>query len=176
MDLKAPGNLMYLVGKTYSELGGSEYYKLRGFLGKSVPKVRVTQARKTFYAMTKAIGEGAIKACHDLSEGGLAVAASEMALASGYGADLELSKVQSEAVERDDFTLFSESNSRFLVEVAEKDKTAFEALMKGKAYAEIGKVTQNPRLKIRDLKGSVVVDAAVADLRAAWKRTLGREA
>ena len=176
MDLKAPGNLLYLVGKTYSELGGSEYYKLNGHLGKSVPKVRATQAKKTYHAITKAMGEGAIKACHDLSEGGLAVAASEMALASGYGAELELNKVQSEAVERDDFVLFSESNSRFLVEVTEKDKTAFEALMKGKAYAEIGKVTKTTRLKIRGLKGSVVVDADVADLRAAWKRTLGRKA
>ena len=55
MDLKAPGNLLYIVGKTYAELGGSEYYKLKGFLGKSVPKVRATQARKTFYAITKAI-------------------------------------------------------------------------------------------------------------------------
>jgi phosphoribosylformylglycinamidine synthase II len=176
MDLKASGNLLYIVGKTYSELGGSEYYKLHGFLGKSVPKVHANQARKTYYAMTKAITKGAVKACHDLSEGGLAVAASEMALASGFGADLDLRKVPSGSVERDDFLLFSESNSRFLVEVAKKDKIAFEALMKGKAYAEIGKVTKNPRLKIRGLKGSVVVDALVADLRAAWKRTLGREA
>ena len=176
MDLKTPNNLLYIVGKTYSELGGSEYYKLNGHLGKSVPKVRVDQARKTYYAMTKAIGQGALKACHDLSEGGLAVAASEMALASGFGAELDLSKVPSDSVERDDFLLFSESNSRFLVEVAEKDKTAFEALMKGKPYAEIGKVTKNPHLKIKGLTGFVVVDAPVADLRAAWKRTLGREA
>ena len=176
MDLKAPGNSLYLVGKTYNELGGSEYYKLNGFLGKSVPKVHAVQARKIYYAMTKAINKGTIKACHDLSEGGLAVAVSEMALASGFGADLDLCKVPSHLVERDDFLLFSESNSRFLVEVAEKDKTVFEALMKGKSYAEIGKVTKNPQLKIRGLNGSVVVNAPVADLRAAWKRTLGREA
>jgi phosphoribosylformylglycinamidine synthase II len=175
MDLKAPGNLLYIVGKTYSELGGSEYYKLNGHLGKSVPEVRAVQARKTYYAMTKIIVKGAIKACHDLSEGGLAVAASEMALASGFGVDLDLRKVPSDFVERDDFLLFSESNSRFLVEVAKKDKAAFETLMKGKAYAEIGKVTKNPQLKIKSLKGSVVVDAEVADLRAAWKRTLSRE-
>ncbi len=82
MDLKAPGNLLYIVGKTYPELGGSEYYKLKGYLGKSVPKVRATKARKTFKALTKAIEKGLVKSCHDLSEGGLAVAASEMALAS----------------------------------------------------------------------------------------------
>jgi phosphoribosylformylglycinamidine synthase len=71
--------------------------------------------------------------------------------------------------------MFSESNSRFLVEVSPKNKAAFEATMKGKAYAEIGKVTKNPRLTIKGLKGAKVVDAAVSDLRAVWKRTLSAE-
>jgi phosphoribosylformylglycinamidine synthase len=75
MEFKAAGNLLYIAGATYPELGGSEYYKLHGFLGKSVPKVRLTQANKTFKAVKKAIGAGLIKSCHDLSEGGLAVAA-----------------------------------------------------------------------------------------------------
>jgi len=176
MDVKAPGDLLYIVGKTYLELGGSEYYKLKGFLGKTVPKVRAAQARKTYYAFTKAIGAGTVRACHDLSEGGLAVAAAEMTLAGGYGAELDLRKVPAEALKRDDFALFSESNSRFLVEVAEKDRDAFETLMKGKACAEIGKVTKNQRLAISGLGRSVVVDASITDLRASWKRTLSSEA
>ncbi|MCW4043973.1 MAG: phosphoribosylformylglycinamidine synthase subunit PurL [Candidatus Bathyarchaeota archaeon] len=175
IDAKAPGNLLYIIGKTYPELGGSEYYKLNGFLGKSVPKVRAVQARKTYYALTKAISAGTVKACHDLSEGGLAVAAAEMALASVYGAELDLRKL-AEPLKRDDFTLFSESNSRFLLEVAEKDRESFEAIMKGKACTEIGKVTRTPRLVIRGFKGDVTVDASVADLRASWKRTLSSEA
>jgi phosphoribosylformylglycinamidine synthase II len=176
MDAKAPGNLLYIIGKTYPELGGSEYYKLKGFLGKTVPKVRAVQARKTYYALTKAIGAGTVRACHDLSEGGLAVAAAEMTLASGYGAELDLRKVPAEPLKRDDFALFSESNSRFLVEVVEKDREAFEKLMKGKACAEIGKVTKTPRLAIHGLKGAVAVDASIGDLRASWKRTLSSEA
>jgi phosphoribosylformylglycinamidine synthase II len=176
MDVKAPGNLLYVVGKTFPELGGSEYYKLKGFLGKTVPKLRAVQARKTYYALTKAIGAGTVRACHDLSEGGLAVAAAEMALAGGYGAEIELGKLPAEPLRRDDFALFSESNSRFLVEVAEKDRENFEAQMKGKACAEIGKVTKTPRLTIRSLKGAVAVDASVADLRASWKQTLSSEA
>ena len=176
MDLKAPGNLLYIVGKTHGELGGSEYYKLQGFLGKSVPKVRVATARRTFYAMTKIIRAGAVKACHDLSEGGLAVAASEMALASGYGAELDLRKVPCSGVDRDDFLLFSESNSRFIVEIDPKDKEAFEIAMKGRDFAEIGKVTKSSELRITGLKGSSVVDVSVADLRAAWKRTLSGDA
>ncbi len=175
MDLKDAGNLIYVVGKTYAELGGSEYYKLHGFLGKSVPKVHPKIARKIFNAMSKAIRKGAVKSCHDLSEGGLAVAASEMALAGDFGMELDLRKVPSDRIERDDFMLFSESNSRFIVEVSPKDKTAFETIFKGKTFAEIGKVTKSPRLKIIGLKGSSIAEIALGELRVAWKRTLSRE-
>ena len=73
VDLKAAGNLVYLVGDTYPELGGSEYYKLKGFLGASVPKLNAAKARRCYYNLSKAMGEGVVKSCHDLSEGGLAV-------------------------------------------------------------------------------------------------------
>ncbi len=172
MELKAPGDLLYIVGDTYSELGGSEYYKLKGFLGKTVPQVRVVQARKTFYAMTKAIGAGVLRACHDLSEGGLGVAAAEMALSGGFGLKLDLAKVPKKGADRDDFVLFSESNSRFLVEVPEKCRAEFERLMKGKACAEIGKVAKNSAFTVRGLNGAIVVDSSLADLRKSWKATL----
>jgi len=116
-----------------------------------------------------------VKACHDLSEGGLAVAAAEMAFAGGYGMELNLRKVPQKALKRDDFVLFAESNSRFLVEVSEKGREDFEALMEGKVYAEIGRVTKAPRLCIYGLEDSVVVDASLSDLIASWKRTLGSE-
>jgi phosphoribosylformylglycinamidine synthase II len=175
MDLKTPGNLLYIVGNTYRELGGSEYYKLKGFLGKSVPKVRAAQARKTYYGLTKGMGKGVIKSCHDLSEGGLAVATSEMAFAGGYGLEMDLRTVQSKLITRNDFLLFSESNSRFLVEVAEQDRFAFEDLMKNKACAQIGKVTKDQKLLVYGLNGKVVVDAGLDELRRSWKKTLSTE-
>jgi len=175
MDVKEPGDSVYIVGQTYKELGASEYYKLKGFVGKMVPKVRPTQARKTFGAVTKAIDLGLVKACHDLSEGGLTVAAAEMAFAGGCGMELDLRKVPVEALNRNDFILFSESNSRFLIEVPERVEEDFEALMKGKVCAEIGKVAKTPRLCIRGLNGKVVVDASLDDLLASWKRTLSSE-
>ncbi len=151
MDVKAPGDSIYVVGETFAELGGSEYYRLKGFLGKSVPKVRGARARKGFRAVTRAIDCGLVKACHDLSEGGLAVAAAEMAFAGGYGLELDLRKVPAKGLGRDDFVLFSESNSRFLVEVSEKARDEFEGLMKGKVCSEVGKVTKSPRLCVRGL-------------------------
>ncbi|MEM3623350.1 MAG: phosphoribosylformylglycinamidine synthase subunit PurL [Candidatus Bathyarchaeia archaeon] len=172
MDVKEVGDLIYIVGQTYNELGGSEYYRLKGFVGDAVPKVRANQAKKTFKAVTKAVDLGLVKACHDLSEGGLGVAAAEMAFAGGYGMELHLQNVQKENLNRNDFVLFSESNSRFLVEVSQKAKEEFEALFKGVAYAEIGKVTKTPRLCVYGLNDEVVVDASLNDLLTSWKRTL----
>jgi phosphoribosylformylglycinamidine (FGAM) synthase-like enzyme len=175
MDLKAPGNLLYIVGDTFNELGGSEYYKLKGFLGASVPKVKGAKAKRTFKAVTKAIDEGYVKSCHDLSEGGLAVAAAEMAFASGFGLELDLRKVPGKDLVRNDFVLFSESNSRFLVEVAEADRADFEDLMKGKVCAQIGKVTKDQKLRVNGLDGKIVVDASLETLRRSWKKTLSPE-
>jgi phosphoribosylformylglycinamidine synthase II len=176
MDLKEPGNLVYLLGDTYPELGGSEYFKLKGFLGKSVPKLYATKARRTYYNLTKAMGEGVVKSCHDLSEGGLAVAAAEMAFAGGYGLELDLRSAPNKLVTRDDFLLFSESNSRFLIEVAEKDRFEFEELIRNKACAPVGRVTKGEKLLIRGLDGEVAVDAGLAELRRSWKKTLSTEA
>ena len=172
METKKPGDSIYLVGNTFNELGGSEYYKLLGYIGRNVPQVRKAQAKKTFPAITKSIDLGLVKACHDLSEGGLAVAAAEMALAGGFGLELDLAKVPRRAVDRDDYVLFSESNSRFLVEIPDKAKAELEALMKGNAFAEIGKVTSVSNFTIRGSKGEINVNASLADLRHSWKATL----
>ena len=172
MDVKAPGDSIYIVGGTLAELGGSEYYRLNGFLGKSVPEVRGVRARKRFRAVSRAIDRGLVKACHDLSEGGLAVAVAEMAFAGGYGLELDLRKVPSKGLGRDDIILFSESNSRFLVEVSDKARDEFEGLMKGKICSEVGRVTKSPRLCVKGLAGGLVVDASLGDLLRSWKRTL----
>jgi phosphoribosylformylglycinamidine synthase II len=175
MDLKAPGNLLYLIGDTFNELGGSEYYKLKGYLGAIVPKVKGVKAQRMFKAVTKAIDSGLVKSCHDLSEGGLGVSAAEMGFASGCGLELDLKNVPRKAVERNDFVLFSESNSRFLVEVSEKDRQEFETQMKGKSCAQIGKVTKAERLLIHGLNRKIAVDASLAELRRSWKKTLSGE-
>jgi len=85
-----------------------------------------------------------------------------------------LRKVPRENVDRNDFVLFSESNSRFLVEVSEKSKEDFEALMNGKVCAEVGRVTKNPCFCVHGLNGEVVVEASVRDLLASWKRPLSK--
>jgi phosphoribosylformylglycinamidine synthase II len=175
METKKSGDAIYIVGETFNELGGSEYYKLMGTIGKNVPKVRGSQARKTFKKITKAIDLGLVKACHDLSEGGLGVAAAEMAIGGGFGIQIDLRKVQKKDINRDDFVLFSESNSRFLMEIPPKATVEFEALMKDVVWAKIGQVTKNANFSVQGLNGDTTVEASIADLGKSWKRNLTSE-
>jgi len=174
-DIKGPGNLIYIVGQTYPELGGSEYYKLRGSIGKTVPRIRANQAKKAVNSIVEAIDSGYVKSCHDLSEGGLAVAAAEMAFSGGQGIRLDLRKVpRARNMRRNDHILFSESNSRFLVEVPEKSREDFEALMGKTVCSTIGRVEKDERFSVYGLDGKRVVDASLSELRDAWKSTFGR--
>ena len=172
MDSKSPGDSIYIAGETFNELGGSEYYRLKGFLGKTVPEVRKNQAKKVYRTLTKAIDLGLVKACHDLSEGGLAVAAAEMAFAGGHGVEMDLVDVPARNSNRNDFILFSESNSRFLLEVSQKARKDFEALMKGTVFSQIGRVTKTASLCVRGPSGKTVIDASLDDLFRSWKGTL----
>ncbi|MDX1813703.1 MAG: AIR synthase-related protein, partial [Candidatus Bathyarchaeia archaeon] len=150
----------------------SHYYQNRGILGKNVPQVRIEEAKQTLDLITEAIDRGYLRACHDLSEGGLAVAAAEMAFSSGYGIDLNVSKVpRAREVSRNDFVLFSESNSRFLVEVTERRRADFEALMKDVVYAEVGKVKKDAVLSVSGLDGKEVILGDLKELRRCWKST-----
>jgi phosphoribosylformylglycinamidine synthase len=171
-DLKKPGNLLYLLGKTQLELGGSEYYRLKGFLGNSVPKVDAAEAMKNFTCLTEAIDRSLVRACHDLSEGGLAIAASEMALSGGFGLEADLSSINAPSSIRDDLLLFSESNSRFLVEVSPEKSLEFEELMRGTVLSKVGRVADDQRLRVKGAGGRLIVDVALADLLEAWKGTL----
>lgn len=173
VDVKSPGDLIYVIGLTYPELGGSEYYRIKGLIGRTVPRVRPAKARKTMRAISTAIKRRLVRACHDLSEGGLAVAAAEMAFSGGYGLELRLKDVPRVNVEREDFMLFSESNSRFLTEVSEEDRDEFESLMRNCDYALIGMVTSSPRLCIYSME-DVIIDLSINELLQAWKSTLER--
>ncbi|MDZ7337968.1 MAG: phosphoribosylformylglycinamidine synthase subunit PurL [candidate division KSB1 bacterium] len=173
MDLKEPGNLIYLVGMTREELGGSHYFAVRGYVGNGVPKVDALQAKKLYEALAKAIAAGLVRACHDCSEGGLGVAIAEMAFAGGRGATIDLSRVPHDlTVVRNDTLLFAESCSRLLVEVPQKAAEEFGRLLAGLPYAVIGQVQEQPRLEVRGVQGRVVVEAAVADLKESWQAPL----
>jgi phosphoribosylformylglycinamidine (FGAM) synthase-like enzyme len=124
-------------------------------------------------ALSTAMDKGLVRACHDLSEGGIGVAAAEMAFAGGLGMTVNLGSIpMGEPVERDDFILFSESNTRFLVEVAPENIESFEKTLDGVAFAEIGSVTGDKELIIHGTDGSVILDAGINELKEAWQQPL----
>jgi phosphoribosylformylglycinamidine synthase len=173
MDLKRAGNLLFVVGATYAELGGSEYCAYLGATGGSVPRVRPETARSCMTALSRAIAVGLVRSCHDMSEGGLAVAAAEMAFAGGLRARIRLADVPlGEAIPRRDVVLFSESNSRFIAEVSPEQAGSFRAVLSGLPCAEVGVVEAEPCLRFMGSDGLPVLEAPVAELKAAWKRPL----
>ncbi len=174
-DLKQPGSLLYLVGETLPELGGSEYFRINQGLGRDVPKVEPGPARRAMVAVGKAIRSGLVLSCHDLSEGGLGVALAEMGFGGNCGATVFLRKVPgAERFRRDDFLLFSESNSRFLCEVPPDRRAEFERLMKRVRHAAIGRVVEENTLTITGLNRVQVVTLDLAEAEAAWRRALTR--
>jgi phosphoribosylformylglycinamidine synthase len=177
MDAKRPGNLIYIVGLTKRELGGSHYYAIHGCVGNDVPKVDTTLGRKVFSALSKATARGLVRACHDCSEGGLAVAAAEMAFAGGLGLSLILDPVpRTPDVTRWDQVLFSESNSRFLVEIAQENVDAFERIMGGVPCAPIGLVWKDPVLRIMALAPKrgiqILIQEDIGGLKKCWQSPL----
>jgi len=176
MDLKESGNYLYQVGLTKREMGGSHFALVESLTGGQVPKVDAELARQTFAAVHRAIDAGFVRACHDMSEGGLAVAAAEMAFAGNRGCRLFLGQVPQE-IEIDEASaaevgrlaekmpdedihplaacpdaasvlLFSESNTRFLCEVPPDKCEAFEKTLAGVPQALVGEVTEGDKLEI----------------------------
>lgn len=173
MDCKQAGGLIYIVGLTFNELGGSHYFDIHGFKGNTVPDVDPARGKAVMDALSSAISKGLVRACHDCSEGGIGVAAAEMAFAGGLGMKLDLSKVPlGEAIGRDDFVLFSESNTRFLVEVAPGDKEEFEGALRDTAHAAIGKVIRKGVFEVKGRSGETIVSASIYEMKEAWQGPL----
>ena len=146
MDLKAAGDKLFLIGPRFDELGGSEYYRtIFGVTGANVPIVRFDLERNMIYAVIDAIDEGLLAAAHDISNGGLAATAMEMALTrpARFGFELDLDSVQRRLGMRTDKLLFSESSGFVLEAKPGKEARLVELL---KSYnlepMQIGMVTE----------------------------------
>jgi len=174
MELKAPGDKLYLIGPRFDELGGSEYYKtMFGVMGANVPIVRFDLERSMIYAVIDAIDEGLLAAAHDISNGGLAATVMEMALVrpTRFGFDLDLDKVLCEDEDlnmRVDKLLFSES-SGFVLEAKSGKEARLEELLRNYSLEpmQIGQVTKKRRIKM-SRSDETVADLDLDEARAAW--------
>ena len=168
MDAKRAGNKLYLVGATKKEMGGSAYHALLGVTGGQVPQVDLKGAPSAMRRLSEAIAAGLVISAHDCSEGGLAVAAAEMAFAGGLGLTLDLKKVPADLA-REDFILFSESASRILLEVPPEKGQEFEKSLGGVPFACVGEFQQGSTFRVLGLDGKPVVETSVDRLRQAWE-------
>jgi len=172
MDAKSAGNLIYVVGTTYNEMGGSHYLSLKGLLGENVPIVRTTEGKAVIESVHHAISRRMIVSCHDCSEGGIGVAVAEMAFSGGLGMDLDMSTLPRSAdLDRDDNILFAESNSRFVLEVPLEKRSQFECLMENVPIGLIGRTTKQTTLKVKGIMGRTILQAEITDLKNSWQKT-----
>ncbi|MCS6909670.1 MAG: phosphoribosylformylglycinamidine synthase subunit PurL [Anaerolineales bacterium] len=175
MDLKAAGDVMYLLGETRPEFGGSHFDIVRD--AQPTDKRRHTQhairntqhvpdlppyAPRLYRALHAAMRAGLVRACHDLSEGGLAVAAAEMCIGGRLGMALTL------ATDDPITALFSESNGRLLVEVHPSDCAAFEQVLAGLPLARLGMVTGGDRLTLTTTT-ETLISLTTTELLTAWQ-------
>ncbi|MBY0589037.1 phosphoribosylformylglycinamidine synthase subunit PurL [bacterium] len=171
MDLKRAGNGILLVGLTRNEVGGSHLALVTGGAKGAPPVVDTKQGRAIFLALHRAIREGLIRSCHDLSEGGMAVALAEMSFAGGLGAFVELDSIPTEGSLDDMMKLFAESNSRFLLEVEPDQTTYLLEIFEGLPIAVVGSVTDEPFVQIRSA-GIDLARESIDELRDVWKKPL----
>ncbi|MGC8492910.1 MAG: AIR synthase-related protein [Syntrophobacteraceae bacterium] len=181
MEAKYPGDLVYLLGVTGDELGGSAYYELFGYTGENVPKVagfsdpksldpEKSEALLSLYrAVQQAISSGLLASCHGIYRGGLAVHAAMVAIGGRLGLTIDLSKAPvTEETLRDDRRLFSESCGRFLVTVPKIRAAEFEKCFADLPCGLVGEVTQNPELVITGKSGREIVRENILTLRKSW--------
>ncbi len=173
MDAKAAGNYLLLVGQTHRHTGGSWYYALHNQNGRSVPIVDLASAPAVHRAIAKLIVNGQVVSAHDPSEGGLAVALAEMLFAGRLGATIDLSGVpHDDDVDRDDLLLFSESPTRYVLEVTPEHLDAVLRGLRGFAFGILGRVTQEPKLAVKSIGGRTLINTDVETFRQAWLKPL----
>ncbi len=172
MDAKHPGDLVYIIGETGDDMGGSEWFAMKNFTGNHVPQVNAAKAVKIYRASHRAMQSGIIASCHDCSDGGLAVAVAETAMAGMLGIEMNLARVPYKGKKRNDSVLFSETASRFVVTIRPENKNKFENIMAGNIFSRIGTVTKNNVLEVKDITNRWIIREKVSALKSAWQKTL----
>jgi phosphoribosylformylglycinamidine synthase subunit PurSL len=172
LDFKVPGDLIYVIGETEDELGGSEYYDLFGYVGRNVPVLKGEEVKGLYQALALAIEEGLAASAHGVYRGGLGIHLALCSLAGDLGIEVDLSRVPASAPFARDRILFSESCGRMIVSVAPENKKAFEKSLKGRPIARVGRVRKDKTFIIKEKK-ETVVRLSLGELRKAFHAPYG---
>ena len=170
MDLKRSGSVMILVGSSTDHLGGSHYLRVGGdsSVGQDLlPVTDLTRGPATAHAVHAVITQGMARSAHDLSEGGLLVAAAEMAFAGGLGIDIDLAKMPVDGDVSITARAFAEDPSRYLLEVDPEQLDTVVHALGEIPYGIIGTVCDGSSMVVRDGE-AILVTMNTTDLHAAW--------
>lgn len=170
IDAKLAGDAVCMIGSTKRELGGSEYFAMLGKVGNDVPKVDADLANRTYAAYYKALNAGLFHSSISPAIGGLAIAAARAAMGGRLGMTIRLDDVPKTGNLSDLETLFSESNSRFLVTCAKSDVPRLREIFAGIPFAEIGETNTGNSLEFVSAAGKV--DLPLEEMVASYKATL----
>jgi phosphoribosylformylglycinamidine synthase len=173
MDAKFPGDLVYVLGETKNELGGSECYQMMGSIGLNVPQVNAKEVWPGYVALNRAIQEGLVSSCHAVSRGGLAVHLAMVAMAGELGMEINLTSIPRASGLTVSQTLYSESCGRFIITVPPGKKEMFEELFAGIKMAHMGIVSESPRFCVRDGRGEAIIEEDISTLKNSWKKLFG---
>ena len=169
MDSKMPGDLVYVLGTTRNELGGSEYYEHFGYIGLNVPRVIPDQFVPVYKALVHAIDGEIVASAHSICRGGLGVHLALTAMGGNLGMEVDLACVAVDNVDRNDAILFSESAGRFIVSINPQYKEHVENIFKNLPCSCIGEITGKSNFIIKGIGGKVIISVPVNDLKNVWK-------
>ncbi len=168
-DLKRVGTALLHVGPAPSGIGGSHAEWIMGGSGGTVPEWQPDLAARLLRFVEARIADGTVLAVHDISDGGLAVAAAEMAFGGdGVGLALDLSALAGEASDATPASLlFGEGPHRFLVEIDRHSVERFSAGAADVPITEIGECIARDQFVIRT-NGEEWIRSTVPDLKRVW--------
>lgn len=172
MPFKEAGDEILIVGRTFREMGGSEYYyAIHGIEGGKPPAVRFELEKKALKFVLEAAKRGLLKAAHDCSKGGVAIALALMSIKSGLGADIDATAISAEEMRLDEL-LFSESHSRFIISTSsEMVEECFKLAREHQVtLSRIGRVEDDGRFLLK-FKGEKVLLCEVDDMIEAWGKS-----
>lgn len=168
MDFKIAGDLIYVIGKTKDECGGSEFYNVHGKVGAKSPKVDAENARKLYEKVHELHQKELLSACASVGQGGLVVALAKMAVAGGLGAEADIGKVPNDGLAAEKI-MYSETQSRFIVTIDPENREEFEKLMDGFAFAQVGAVNEDSLFTVKENEKKVI-SSNVGRLEQVYKR------
>jgi phosphoribosylformylglycinamidine synthase II len=187
MDFKSCGDLIYILCAGGLALGGTTFADLHGYESTMIPKIDMKRAADMYRRLHSAICRGFVKSCHDISEGGTAVALAESVIGSGLGAEVSIEKLRdcahayspshvgeggSELMARDEFVLFAEGPARLIITVQPELRQEWEDMWTGYSCTCIGEVVQTDSLLVRSKEGADVLNVPYTDMVGAWKTPL----